>query len=485
MRKLGFLSFFWLLLFGWACTEETESPVIVSTEEAIFVGGDKIRVTGRLLTNREISASDHGFLISENEAFTAPVIISLGTKEGPGRFIGEASDLKISQNYWVKAFTTVDGENIEGQALQIQTLTPQIENYSPRFAKAGDELVISGRNLTETTRVFFGDKEATVLQNSFESRLTVRIPQNSGVPSVPLRLIIQDKELVFDQAFEYQSGKYTKLAAFPENFRIYNTVHFTNSSGFHVGLGEVRLGGVYSIFQRFNPQNETWSEVIFPGESRSYAFATANYLGGGALDRDFELVDRSFWKINGSSFTRLADLPFVSAEQVAVELNGFLYLLGGSNDGASQMIWRYSPGSNSWSQLADAPIEMSAQNPFFTYQDKIYVFNSLGALYEFQPNENRWTQKTVYPGSLGQGYGVAQVMGTKAYVGLYRRTQALYELDLNSFEWKIKNPIVGFAQSINSGHFEYNGSIYFLRAPEISVFGDLVLELYKFEPNAI
>ena len=486
MRKLFFLSILCLLWVGWACTEETETPIIVTTEDALFVGGDKIRISGRLITNREVSASDHGFMVSESEAFSSPINISLGPKESPGRFIGETSGLKISQNYWVKAFSIVNGEEISGQPVQVQMLTPQVESFSPKFAKPGDNILLTGRNIPEGSKVFFGTKEAQVISNQFESRITVKVPLPEGNSSVPVRIEVQGKSFPFADQFEYQSGKYTKVSEFPESFRVYNTVAFHNTAGFHVGLGLIRLGGNYTKFQRYNVQSGTWSEVAFPGNPRSYAFATSNYMGGGALEVDRQIVglERSFYKIEGSSFTRLADLPFNSVEQVVVELNGFLYAFGGTFN-TSTIAWRFSPTTNSWNQLPNSPVAISAQNPYFTYQNKIYFASSTGDIYEFNPDGNTWTKKTTYPGSLGQGYGIAQVVGNKAYVGLYRRTQDLWELDLNTFTWKVKNSITGLPQSINLGHFESNGSIYFLRGPEISVFGDLPLELYKFEPNAL
>ncbi|MDX5340533.1 MAG: IPT/TIG domain-containing protein [Cyclobacteriaceae bacterium] len=486
MRKLFFLSILCLLWVGWSCTEEAETPIIVTTEDALFVGGDKIRISGRLITNREISASDHGFIISESESFSSPTTISLGTKESPGRFIGETSGLKISQTYWVKAFSIVGGEELSGQAVRIQMLTPQIEGFSPRFAKAGDNVVLSGRNIPEGSKVFFGTKEAQILNNQFESRITVKVPVAEGSAVVPVRVEVQGNSFTFSEQFEYQSGKYTKVSEFPESFRVYNTVAFHNAAGFHVGLGLVRLGGNYTKFQRFNLLSGTWSEVAFSGNPRSYAFATPNYLGGGALeiDRQIDRLENSFYKIEGSTFSRLADLPFISVEQVVVELNGFLYAIGGTFD-TSTIVWRFSPGANSWTQLPSAPIDISSRNPYFQYQGKLYVASSQGEIFEFNPNGNTWVKKATYPGSLGQGFGIAQVVGNKAYVGLYRRTQDLWELDLNTFTWKIKNSIPGLPQSMNLGHFEINGSIYFLRGPEISVFGDLPLELYKFEPNAL
>ena len=108
-----------------------------------------------------------------------------------------------------------------------------------------------------------------------------------------------------------------------------------------------------------------------------------------------------------------------------------------------------------------------------------------GQVWEYLPNQDSWQARATYPGSKGEGYPMAQVIGKKAYLGLYRRTQEIWELDLETGSWKSKNQIIGLPQSINVGQFTYNGTIYLLRAPEESVSGVISMELYKFEPDAI
>ena len=486
MRKLLSLSLLLALFGGWACTEEIETPIIVATEDVLFVGGSNVRLSGRLITNREVNATDHGFLIADTEAFTSPITISLGTKDGPGRFIGETSGLNIDQQYWVKAFSEIDGQQLFGDVITIRTLTPQLDEFFPAFSRAGEIMTIRGRNLSEDTKVFFGDQEAQILSNQFESRLTVRIPPATGSALVPVRIQIQGSTVEFAQPFEYQAGRFTRIGQFPESIRIYNTVSFTNQSGFHVGLGSIRLSSAYTKIQRFDPTSNSWAEVNFPGNSRSFAFATSGYIGGGAVELGFNSFefDRSFWKINGSSFERLADLPFVGREQVAMEINGDLYVLGGIDPG-SNAIWKYSPASRSWTQIGTTPFLVFLGTPHFVYQGKGYVVNTSGELYEFNPVSNSWIFRSTYPGELGDGYGIAEVDGNKAWIGLYRRSQQIFELDLNTFSWKAKNSFEGFPRSINLGSFVYQGEIYILRGPEVSVTGELPLELFKFDPNGL
>jgi hypothetical protein len=486
MQKLRVAFVFLMLFASWACTEEENAPILVSTEDILFVGGDKLRVSGRLLTNREVFADEHGFVFSTDASFSSPILLSLGEKREPGRFIGEKNGFKIGQTYFVKAFAEVDGQRLEGQAVEVKTLTPSSARFSPTYSSAGNELVIEGKNFPEGTQVFFGSQQAQVLKNVFESKITVKIPPATGQVVVPILLLIQGKEYTLPTSFEYQAGKYTKVADFPGNLRIYDNTYFSNSSGLHVGLGKIKLGDNYAGFQRFNPGTGTWSEVSFPGNRRRFAFASTNYLGGGALEpaRDQFVYDRSFWKINGSTFERLTDLPFNTRDALAVEWEGKLLLFGGL-DGAGFLVRSYDPQSRSWTNKQNAPVTLSRNGAAFVWNSRVMVLASNGQVWEYQPTSDTWQLVTTYPGNKGQGYPVAEVIGKKAYLGLFRATQELWELNLETFTWKAKNQIIGFPQSINSGHFQYNGSIYFLRAPEESVSGSLPMELFKFDPDAI
>jgi hypothetical protein len=486
MQLLRTSFLFFILLALWSCTQEDETPILVSTEEVLFVGGDKIRVSGRLLANREVLAEDHGFEFSTQSSFANPIIVSLGEKNQPGRFIGEKNGFKLSQTYFVKAFATINGKRLEGKVIELSTLSPAVTSFAPSYGVVGQELVIQGKNFPEGTKVFFGNQEAQVLQNVFESKLTVKIPAPTGQIVVPIKLRVQDREITLSTPFEYQAGKYTKVSDFPGNLRIYDNSYFSNATGFYVGLGKIKLGDNYAGFQRFNPATGTWTEVNFPGNKRRFAFATANYLGGGAIEtsRDVFQFDRSFWKINGSNFERLGDLPFNTRDAMAVEWNSKLFLFGGL-DAASFLVRMYDPQQAKWVNMQNAPFLLGRIGAVFTWENRIFVLSNIGQLWEYEPNQDRWQLRTTYPGKTGFGHPVAEVIGNKAYLGLYRATQELWELDLETLKWKTKNQIIGLPQSITSGHFQHNGSIYFLRTPEEPIIGSLTMELYKFDPDAI
>ncbi len=488
MRKILSLGIIAMLFLGWGCTEEKDSLTSVSTEEVLFVSGEKIRLLGRLISNQAMGADDHGFYLSSSESFSSSIKVSLGKKNAPGRFIGEMDGLEIGELYFVKAFASIGGQEMFGETLEIHTLSPAITGFSPSFAKAGDELIITGKVLPEGTRVFFGDQEATVLENSFEAKLRVRVPSSTTERNVPIKVQVKDQTLEFTDYFEYQSGKYSIVSEVPGGVRVYDNVFFQNSGGLFFGLGSQRSTEMYPYIQRYAPQSGTWEQLYFPGTLRKLAFASEHFLGGGriVLGRDVFQDDRTFWKINGSSFEQLPDLPFSSNASVAFELRGKFYLLGGEAE-SKRRVARYNPVIASWEMLSDAPFDITNAEPFFIYQDQLYMIDPDGVLWKIDPDSNFWEIIGNYPGSLGSGYGygMAVVLGDKAFVGLYRRTQDMWELDLTTLTWKPKNSIGGLPQSVTVGHYVQDGKIYILREPEVQIPGMINIELYHFDPDGI
>ncbi len=485
MRRFAVLCIFLMLWSGWSCTQEEDAVTVVATEEVIFVNGEKIRVLGRLIANQPITAADHGFQLSTSEAFSSPIVISLGEKIGPGRFIGETSGLQAGQDYFVRAFVNAGGSDLFGETLAVKTLLPAIESFSPALSFPGTEMQILGRNFTPDTRVFFWDREATVLEIVFDSRIRVLIPASSGEALVPLTVWSQDEKLEASQPFEYRTGQYTLVGEFPESERIYDNVFFQYQNSFYAGLGTVRLGDYFEGFQRFDPQSSTWAKVDFPGGSRRGAFASGGYLGGGALvERDSYTYLRDFWKMGGEHFERLPDLPIDSYESLAFELNGQLYVVGGSAPGPRAVV-AFNPITKSWSSRAAAPFDLATTMAWFSYQEKAYLLAAGNRIWEYEPTTDSWRVFATFPGSSVGGPGMAQVIGDRAFIGLFPRSNHLMELDLRTLVWKPKNPIPGLSQNLNSGYFAFNGHLYLLRCPERPVPGIAPMELYRFDPDGI
>ncbi|WP_191321874.1 IPT/TIG domain-containing protein [Algoriphagus aquimarinus] len=484
MQKYFLLCAISLSFLMCSCSSDDSGTTIIVTEEVLFTSGEQARILGRLITNQPINASDHGFYIGEEESFSQPTIISLGEKKRPGKFVGEVSELKSGQSYYVKSFVQTGDGILFGNVLPLNTLSAGLESYSPSFGSPGMEILIIGRNFNKDTRVFFGQVEATVTEILFESRLKVVVPAIGDSDKVTIKITTQDQELTFSSPFEYQTGDYTLIGKFPDEVRIYDNVSFQNSAGFYVGLGSVNRTRFYEFLQRYNPSTETWDKISFPGSPRSFAFATENYLGGGidVLSREPFSITRSFWKITTTGFQQLADLPFDSRESLAFEIKSELYVMGGK-EGDGLSIRKYNPATASWTVIGTSPESFTSENAIFIYENNAYIVSKEGVLWRFDPMELSWDTISTYPGSIGQGYGIAKVVGSKVYVGLYRRASDFWELDLETFSWTSKNSVPGVSQSITVASFVKDDQIYVMRAPDITLPGNYPLELYRFNPS--
>lgn len=475
-----------MLLLVIGCTEEESETTILVTEEVLYTSGEQVRLLGRLITNQPVSASDHGFYLSQDANFTSPVIISLGAKEGAGKFIGQTLGLSARKKYFAKAFMDI-GNGVEfGNVVELETLAAGIDSYSPGFGTPGKEIFILGKNFTKDTKVFFGTEQAQVIEVLFESRLRVRIPEAKGSSSVPIRVQSQDQSLTFPINFEYQTGTYAVLASFPDQVRLIENISYQRDGMFYAGLGSDRKVNFYPRIQQYNPMTNQWQNANFSGSARSFGFATANYLGGGIaeLGREPFIMNPTFYKITATGFQQLRNLPFPVRESIAAEINGELYLIGGK-EGNLKGVRKYNSSTDVWVALPDSPIQFTKENPSFVYQNRLFIVASDKILYAFNPDNGNWVTVSFFPGSIGLGNGFAQVIGTKAYIGGYSRVDEIWELNLTNLNWVSKNPIPGTPQSVTAGSFVKDGFIYIMRQQDINLAGNFPINFYKFDPNGI
>jgi len=160
-----------------ACEEDENIVSRVVTEEILFIGGDKVRMSGRVLTIANDGIQDHGFWVAVDEAFTSPIVVSLGEKSIPGRFIGEAPGLDLKSDYYLKSYITSKGNMIFGNTLPFTTLAPFIKDFSPRIGIAGQIITITGGNFNDATEVFVGGTKAVINDIEFESVIKFIVPE--------------------------------------------------------------------------------------------------------------------------------------------------------------------------------------------------------------------------------------------------------------------------------------------------------------------
>jgi len=485
--KIGNIGFFGLIIsviciFS-SCEEEIDISPSLVTEDVLYISGERVRLLARIITTENINASDHGFYIADNEAFSSPIIVSLGERERPGRFIGETGELNIEKTYYGKSFIELNGSIQFGNTIALQTLSPEAFEFSPNNGTGGLIINVLGNNFTADTKVFFGDVQGEILDISFESRIRVRVPPISERAVVAVKVVSQKKEMHLIAPFEYTVGKYTKLSNFPEAFRLLDNVYFQHGNQFFVGLGSDRGLNLNQNIWKYSPLAAAWENTGFPGRPLMMSFSSEHFFGGGAyvLGRAPYLAARDFWQLTDGIYKKLPDLPFDRINSVAFEIGDYLYVVGG-DVGFPFEGHRYEKSTGLWARIQNAPFSINTSIINFNFQNKQYFINPENReLVGFDASSGFWDIVGTFPGEFGTGAGFGVAIGDRVYVGMTNRSVEVWELNMTNFNWVRKNDFSGSPIARNAGVFTDNGLIYILRSPEIQL--STPMELWSFDPN--
>ena len=468
-----------LPIFIFSCeSEENTNPALI-TEEVIYLSGERVRIMARVVTNQEINATDHGFYIGENENFSTPIIVSLGQKATPGRFIGEHAGLKTESTYFAKAFLTINGSQTFSNTISFQTLSTNLFDIVPNNGKAGTIVEIFGKNFTSDTRVFFGSNEAEVIGISFESKIRVRVPLASGSSLESVKIISQNKEIESSLTFEYTSGIYRRIeGTFPVP-KLYDNIHFQINDNFYVGLGTgVNPSLLNPKIWRYEHSAKDWEETSYQGGGRDRAFSAGSYFGGGTVSN---LISLDLWKVEQGNFLQLPNLPFQMVNSIAFILNHTLYVVGGSI-GSGRQIYRYDAVTGNWELKGVLPFGVRKNNTFHfgTGEKHFFIDHETKEIFSFNGNHDDISKVGNYPGALTEERGFAVILNNKAYMGLSARSNKVYELDLTDLSWKEKNEYPGITIAETIGVFTKGDLIYLLRSPARA--SSQVIEFWEFDP---
>lgn len=489
MNKLRIIHVIFLALFFGtfsSCQEEVDFEPSLFTEEVLYLSGERVRLLGRVITNQNIEASDHGFQVSESEQFSQPIVISLGERTGPGRFIGESNGLEAGTTYYARAFLRTGSEEIFGNTITLQSLVPAVLDMVPNNGRAGAVITISGRNFGSDTRVFFGSTQAQVQGVDFESSIRVVVPPATVSPVVPVRVVSQGREMTLPLPFEYTTGKFTAIGVFPGALRLFDNISLQEGDDFYVGLGNLVQGLAQTLTNRmwkYDLGAGTWEEVSFPGGIHFRGFSTGKYFGGGLLSfgANSSVATFDFWKLENGSFVKLRNLPAPANQSVAFETADAVYVVGGVS-GTDKQVYRYSKSADTWSRIKDAPISINYNVMNFHHRGKQYFIDQASrGLYEYNPVDETWNAVSTYPGVLTNIGGLGITIGDFAYVGLENRSEQMWELDLRTMNWVRKNDFPGLGQGRNVGVFQNAGNIYVLRNGEIQITG--AMQFWVFDPK--
>lgn len=198
-----------------------------------------------------------------------------------------------------------------------------------------------------------------------------------------------------------------KIADFPGNART-NGVAFATSTKGYVGTGYDGSDEL-NDFWEYDPSSNSWQQIAdFGGSARygavAFGLIDQGYVGTG-YDGNFL---KDFWKYdpNTNSWEQIVSIPGSKREEaIAFVIDGKAYVGTGINNGVHVLdFWEFDPSTGFWDQKKDIDedddydIERNSAVSFamggFGYVGLGDYFGHLGDIWEYNPIDDEWTEKT-------------------------------------------------------------------------------------------
>lgn len=171
-------------------------------------------------------------------------------------------------------------------------------------------------------------------------------------------------------------------------------------------------------------QAQNWDQLTnFQGGSRddgcSFTIDGIAYCGTGrdagfAVTSDFYAFD-----LNTEQWTQVGGMPFPAKRQyaTAVTYNSEAYVFGGINDQGDYLtdMWRYTPVSNSWSYMGQAPFDGRSGMQSFVLYDVLYIVggrtmakDAVNEVWAYEFSSGLWSMQNDMPNAgVWRGIGLA------------------------------------------------------------------------------
>lgn len=474
------------------CIPEQALENIVVTEDILYISGEKVRMTGRVLESTD-PIDDHGFYIANDESFTSPIQVSLGPKEnGLGRFVGEYDGLDINTPYYFKSYANIKGNEVVGIAKGFSSLKPRINKYFPHEGFEGTAITIEGSNFTKDTQVLIGGKKVLISSIENESSIIVITPKIDMSSEVAISVIVQDTTMNFKHKFNYYFGKWNLETTFPDAQQIYEAMFFKDGNNFIFGMGnDVQFHRNLNIWN-LDLTTYQWSDIEFPGfEGHRSPFFSNGFWGAGAtIVRQQGIIELTpyFWKYSLGVVEPKPFLPFRTYKSVGVTLNDSLFVIGGIDDEHIPIrnFYAFDEASSTWTTFGQMPIDITRDYPYFVYNNEAYFLQPNSEIWRFTPSDNSWNHVGDFPVEVRDG-GVAVALNNKIYIGLFRDDKRIWEWDINANSWTQKVSFTGGLRDINTAFFSHDNKVFIFRAKYDGgrFEKDPHMELWSLDPEAL
>ncbi len=480
------------LLIGvlFSCEEPpTEDITKVVTEDIVYVSGETIIITGRLISPSLRAAIDHGFELSNDEGFSNPTRISLGEKSVPGRFVAEYKDLSIDSDYFIRSYVDFSDESFLGNILSFSSLNPGLVDFQPRSAFGNQRLKIEGVNLTADTKVFFDGEEVEINSLKFESIIEIDIPSFNNKQFAEIVLVSQGDTLTFPYPFEYVIGKWEPVANFPTADNYYDALFFKYENDLIFGLGTLNFS-IYAQNEiyKMDLDNFEWTNLNYFGPSMAGAYRAGPHFGGGSLEKDrvntipLPVVD-NFFNYNGTDFDQLFPIPHQIYNAAVLTDDNYTYLYGGETIDRIeiQTAKRYDPVTEIWDEPFTFPYPISFDTPSFSHGGYNYFLLKNGDLLRHDPEINFWVELQSFPEADKIAVdGISVVVGDDVYIGVFESNKKLWEYSIEEDVWKPKVSFPGTFLETNVAYWSHNDKVYLIRTRLEESAG---MQVWQFSPN--
>ncbi|MCH8233887.1 MAG: IPT/TIG domain-containing protein [Bacteroidetes bacterium] len=461
-----------LLLFG-CINDEPFSEIVVIPEQVMQVGGDHVRLSGRIIANGSLKIADHGFEISLTEEFNTPLIISLGSKTKPGRFIGDTGDLKIKTTYFWRPFIQMGNDIRYGESSTFSTQNTSILDFNPKQGLEGTLITIEGSNFTENIQVIIDGRNAQITERVLDTKIKAMVPPLENNRFAKIELIVQDMEpaLEFSTLYEYVIGIWEQLGQFITNKFYHKTLSMVVGNQLIFGLGLENFVHSNRLWT-YDLDTDNWTPLEFPGTAVSNPFSAAPYFGGGnivdVIRTGLFLNSNKFYKYEENQIVFLGFTPFKLTRSMAFVWDDKLYVFGGEleNKTINKTIYQYDPASDVWTEIGEAPRRFVTGYPNFQYQDNLFFISSDGVLWRYKIESGLWEPISEFPSGIVIN-GISEVIGSKAYIGISKDNRSLTEYDILQNTWLKKVGFEGGLLEETGGSWVYNGKLYLLKNKRI------------------
>ena len=476
-------------LFG--CEDDTQESVVL-TEEVLLLSGERGRLSGRIYSIGGGEASQHGFEISTSSEFSNPILIELGPRTELGSFIGESNLLSSNTEYYYRAFALIGGTTFYGETKSFSTLSVSVRSYEPKTAYPGDKMTIIGANFSSSVRIFFGDQEAQINEIDLEAIMELTIPPIGSSTIVTVRVEDVNSEITLDEPFEYVFGEWSEVEELPYAQKLDGPISMVYQDHFILGMGvEENPAGFNRNFWKYDPGTEAWTQFPYFSTVVENAFSNdEGYFGGGGYETEGGLVFvNQFWQLQDESFTYLGDIPFGIHHGVSFTIGNSIYVVGGIGggvDGVSQAVqdtaYVYDISTGTWSVFDDnMPFLTTNLLPHFRHGDLEYFITEDEQIWTFDRVNETWNFVGDAAIDIREG-GFSEVIGDKAYIGLFTLRNQIWEYDIVNNSWKEKTLLLGDINSKNIGAFVNNGLIRVVRSDRSAIDSNMVM--WEFDPEA-